>query len=148
MFNILVIEDSMSKLGCTKEYLTDILGECNFTNEVYAKGGVNEALENKYDLIVVDMYMPINSDGRIDREGGFYVLDYLKRSHRRGDSPNKDTLMIVNSSEPKVREQMNDKGYEDLAFVLHDISCDMTSEWTKALDPIYSEGVKKIEAQE
>jgi CheY-like chemotaxis protein len=120
MKKILIIEDNYVKFEKTKKYIQKTFPDCDINYATYAKGGVIELKKAKesgelYDYVIVDMYMPINSDSRIDSEGGFYVLNKIK--HRNLIDLSK---VVINSSEKTLRKTMDEKGYEKVDFIYHD----------------------------
>jgi len=122
---ILIIEDSPRKYETTERYIKKVLPDAEIVWEMYAKGGVNRMLKEDFDFYVVDMYMPINSDSRIDTEGGFYVLNYMSRPNNNLDL----AKAVVNSSEETVRNKMDEKGFKDVSFIHNSSMYDLTNEF-------------------
>jgi len=122
---ILIIEDNESKYKTTLEYVKKVQPDAVIEWEQYAKGGVIRLINEHFDFVIVDMYMPINSDGRISREGGFYVLNYMSRTNNKFDL----STAVVNSSEATIRKKMNEKGFENVAFIHNSSMYDLTSEF-------------------
>ena len=58
------------------------------------------------------MQLPINSDSRIDPEGGLYVLNQLKYRKIRPD-----LKVCVCSSDKKYQQVLIDKGFDDIDFI-------------------------------
>ena len=80
---ILIAEDNDSKFQRIKDCLEDGFNNVQITRFTYAKGVVIELEtldnlnQNDYDLLIQDMQMPLNRDGRIDTRAGMYVLSQL-----------------------------------------------------------------------
>lgn len=81
----------------------------------YSKAAINELMsEWGYDILIQDMQLPINSDSRIDPEGGLYVLNRLKY-HK--DKIRPDLKVCVCSSDKKYQQVLIDKGFDDIDFI-------------------------------
>lgn len=110
---ILICEDDERKfIG-----IQDVILANNPTAEIkwvkYSKAALNELKsECKYDILIQDMQLPINSDSRIDPEGGLYVLNQLKHREIRPD-----LKVCVCSSDEKYQQVLIDKGFDDIDFI-------------------------------
>lgn len=80
---ILIAEDNDSKYKRIKDCLEDSFNNVQITRFAHAKGVVIELEtldnlnQNECDLLIQDMQMSLNSDGRIDTKAGMYVLNQL-----------------------------------------------------------------------
>lgn len=120
MKKILIIDDNHRKASKIRQIIErNFDGELLIETEEYAKGGLNKLVAEKFDFIVIDMFMPINEDGRIDPCGGKYVLDklkyYLKRRNIRTVA-SEDAKIVVCSSED-MTEKLNSWGYNTNNFI-------------------------------
>lgn len=62
------------------------------------------------------MQLPINSDSRIDPEGGLYVLNQLK--YRRDINQFRADLKVcVCSNDKKYQQVLIDKGFDEIDFI-------------------------------
>lgn len=110
---ILICEDDERKfIG-----IQDVILASNPTAEIkwvkYSKAALNELIsESEYDILLQDMQLPINSDSRIDPEGGLYVLNQLKYRQIRSD-----LKVCVCSSDEKYQQVLIDKGFDDIDFI-------------------------------
>ena len=110
---ILICEDDERKfIG-----IQDVILASNPTAEIkwvkYSKAALNELIsESEYDILIQDMQLPINSDSRIDPEGGLYVLNQLKHREIRPD-----LKVCVCSSDRKYQQVLIDKGFDDIDFI-------------------------------
>lgn len=110
---ILICEDDERKfIG-----IQDVILASNPTAEIkwvkYSKAALNELIsESEYDILIQDMQLPINSDSRIDPEGGLYVLNQLKYRQIRSD-----LKVCVCSSDEKYQQVLIDKGFDDIDFI-------------------------------
>lgn len=110
---ILICEDNERKfIG-----IQDVILASNPTAEIkwvkYSKAALNELIsERKYDILIQDMQLPINSDSRIDPEGGLYVLNQLKHRKIRPD-----LNVCVCSSDEKYQQVLIDKGFDAIDFI-------------------------------
>lgn len=110
---ILICEDDERKfIG-----IQDVILASNPTAEIkwvkYSKAALNELIsETEYDILIQDMNLPINSDSRIDPEGGLYVLNQLKYRQIRSD-----LKVCVCSSDEKYQQVLIDKGFDDIDFI-------------------------------
>ena len=110
---ILICEDDERKfIG-----IQDVILASNPIAEIkwvkYSKAALNELKsESEYDILIQDMQLPINSDSRIDPEGGLYVLNQLKYRKIRPD-----LKVCVCSSDKKYQQVLIDKGFDDIDFI-------------------------------
>lgn len=110
---ILICEDDERKfIG-----IQDVILASNPTAEIkwvkYSKAALNELIsESEYDILIQDMQLPINSDSRIDPEGGLYVLNQLKHREIRPD-----LKVCVCSSDRKYQQVLIDKGFDAIDFI-------------------------------
>lgn len=110
---ILICEDNERKfIG-----IQDTILASNPTAEIkwvkYSKAALNELIsETEYDILIQDMQLPINSDSRIDPEGGLYVLNQLKYRKIRPD-----LKVCVCSSDRKYQQVLIDKGFDAIDFI-------------------------------
>ena len=110
---ILICEDDERKfIG-----IQDVILASNPTAEIkwvkYSKAALNELIsESEYDILIQDMELPINSDSRIDPEGGLYVLNQLKHREIRPD-----LKVCVCSSDRKYQQVLIDKGFDAIDFI-------------------------------
>jgi CheY-like chemotaxis protein len=114
---ILICEDDERKfIG-----IQDVILASNPTAEIkwvkYSKAALNELIsESEYDILIQDMQLPINSDSRIDPEGGLYVLNQLK--YRRDRNRFRSDLKVcVCSSDKKYQQVLIDKGFDEIDFI-------------------------------
>lgn len=114
---VLISEDSERKYIHIQNVVKKVLGEdTEIERVVYAKAGVVKLKNEKYDYLIQDMQLPINSDGRIDIKGGLYVLNQVK--YRKLI----DKYCIC-SSDVFSYELMKENGFKNVPFV--DYSSDM-----------------------
>ncbi len=114
---ILICEDDERKfIG-----IQDVILASNPTAEIkwvkYSKAALNELIsETEYDILIQDMQLPINSDSRIDPEGGLYVLNQLK--YRRDINQFRADLKVcVCSNDKKYQQVLIDKGFDEIDFI-------------------------------
>jgi CheY-like chemotaxis protein len=112
MKKILVCEDSYHKFEGIEKAILKLFDEVEITRVSYAKAAVVELKENpeKYDYLIQDMQLPINSDGRIDIKGGIYVLQQIKRREYK-------IKYCICSSDNSSYNTMVENGFENIPFI-------------------------------
>lgn len=127
---VLIIEDSVRKYEKTARYVNELLPDAEIVWVETAKVGVQTFEDCHIDYAIIDMQMPLNINGRIDREGGLYVLRYI----RRGIALNNDMKYCINSSAKETKELLIDNGYEDVPFIHNSSMFNNTSDFKKFFD--------------
>ena len=107
---ILISEDSDRKFEAILNVILNVYPEAEVTRATYSKEGVVLLKNEKFDFLIQDMFLPINSDSRIDNKGGIYALNRIK--HR-----NIDVKYCVCSSDAISYESMKEEGFEDTPFI-------------------------------
>lgn len=112
MKRILVCEDSDHKYDGIEKTILRLFNEVEIKRVKYAKAAIIEIKENedKYDYLIQDMQLPINSDSRIDIKGGIYVLGQLERR-------NFNIKYCICSSDNSSYKSMVENGYQDVPFI-------------------------------
>lgn len=79
MFNILVVEDEAEKLKHIYRLLDKIEGIDieRVDHELDVKGAKKQLLIKSYDLLILDILLPLSKDQDIDEEGGIKLLDEI-----------------------------------------------------------------------
>ena len=105
----LVVDD----FSTMRRIVSGILKECGITNIKEADDGDNALVmlkNEKFDFLIQDMFLPINSDGRIDNKGGIYVLEQMKYRDI-------DVKTCVCSSDSVSYKYMVDRNFRNTPFV-------------------------------
>lgn len=80
---ILIIEDDIYKIEDITKFLNENLSQFNLTTVNSSTSGINKLKENSYDLILLDMSLPLYdlnySDDDFDTFAGIDILDEMYR---------------------------------------------------------------------
>lgn len=117
---VLIIEDNTHKYERTVKALNRAFDEPKIAWETTAMSGSENLMENKYDLIIIDMMMPLRKGGGIDPEGGITVLQTLELHEDDEEFLNRDTPRCVSSSSSDTLRTMASANYENVPFILND----------------------------
>ena len=112
MKRIIVCEDDNRKFEGIEKTILRLFKEVEIKRVKYAKAAIIEIKENpeKYNYLIQDMQLPINSDSRIDIKGGIYVLGQLKRREY-------NIKYCICSSDNSSYKSMIENGYADVPFI-------------------------------
>ncbi len=113
--NILISDDNNQKFERIKKVVLETYPNAFIHRTIYAKDTINSLDDNQFDLIIQDMSLPINADGRIELRGGLYVLRQLARKRNR--EKKYDIKVIVCSSDEASYQYMKEEGFENTPFV-------------------------------
>lgn len=136
---ILIIEDNSRKLDVTIEYIKDVCKEViDIHTATYVKEAKRLLKEHKYDRVIIDMQLPINNGGRIDRQGGITILSYLPYTI------NADTRHIVNSSSDETREVLDNNNFPLVGLIVNSSMYNCTKHFDLFINGLkYVDEVKK-----
>lgn len=95
MTKILVIDDNVSIADTLKVYFTMKGNHCDIAYD--AKTGINLALENNYDILLLDLAMP--------EYDGMWVLHHLEKTDKLKDF--KIFIFSASSTESNINEIKN-----------------------------------------
>ena len=112
MKRIIVCEDDNRKFEGIEKTILRLFKEVEIKRVKYAKAAVIEIKENpdKYNYLIQDMQLPINSDSGIDIKGGIYVLGYLEGREY-------NIKYCICSSDNSSYKSMVENGYADVQFI-------------------------------
>ena len=83
---ILIIEDENYKFEDLKKSLENLNSYINIDRRISQNGGLNAICENKYDLVILDMQIPLYESGEyMQMFGGRHILKRLQ--HKEIDVP-------------------------------------------------------------
>ncbi len=75
---VLISDDDKFKFETIRDVILNTFPKVEITRVECAKDSVVELLNNKYDILIQDMFLPINKNEAIDQKGGIYVLNQIK----------------------------------------------------------------------
>ena len=75
---VLISDDDKFKFETIRDVILNTFPKIEITRVECAKDSVVELLNNKYDILIQDMFLPINKNEAIDQKGGIYVLNQIK----------------------------------------------------------------------
>lgn len=75
---VLISDDDKFKFETIRDVVLNTFSKVEITRVECAKDSVVELLNNKYDILIQDMFLPINKNEAIDQKGGIYVLNQIK----------------------------------------------------------------------
>ena len=75
---VLISDDDTFKSESIRDVVLSVFPKAKITRVECAKDSVVELLNNKYDILIQDMFLPINKNEAIDQKGGIYVLNQIK----------------------------------------------------------------------
>jgi len=117
MIEILFVEDEVNKAREIKSFLTQQYDRFSISEEKSFQGAINSIRKNKYDLILLDMSLPLSDDG-LDFEtfAGVDVLEELTRLESK--SPvivitAFDVLIDINTNESVKLVDLDKEMFED-----------------------------------
>ena len=112
MKRIIVCEDDNRKFEGIEKTILRLFKEVEIKRVKYAKAAIIEIEENpnKYNYLIQDMQLPINSDDGIDIKGGIYVLGQIKYRQI-------DIKYCICSSDNSSYKSMVENGYADVQFI-------------------------------
>jgi nucleoside phosphorylase/CheY-like chemotaxis protein len=83
-FTILVVDDNESKVARIVEVVEATCGgEAQCTIASSANAAISKLVDNEYDLVVLDVMLPMRAEGEPRRDGGVAILDAMLRQGRR-----------------------------------------------------------------
>lgn len=139
MLNILVVEDNIYKYENIKRYL-EVNGEDNIThvearNTALGLLAKSQKSESKYDLMIVDIQMPIyNCTSKIDRNAGYLIISEMCR--RELDIP----FVVCSSEAEEAKHRLEElKTFTNeiselcIGYVEYDSSCDYTADFKEII---------------
>ena len=123
---VLVIEDTETKFLDIKQALIQNK-IVNITHKYSRNSGLLELINNQYDLLILDMQIPLDDDSfNILTDGGFEVLDEIIRTK------NKIPVIICSS------DAINADNYENVVSVIRYNSMkDLSEDFRYALKKIF-----------
>lgn len=108
---ILISDDDDFKAGCIEEVVLVVYPKATIVRTKFAKAGILELIKNSdYDILIQDMFLPINENERIDNKGGIYVLEQMKYRDI-------DVKTCVCSSDSISYKYMVDKNFRNTPFI-------------------------------
>ena len=107
---ILISEDNDQKFKSILNVVLSVYPEAEVTRATYSKEGVVLLKNERFNFLIQDMFLPINSDSRIDNKGGIYALNRIR--HR-----NIDVKYCICSSDAISYESMKEAGFQDTPFI-------------------------------
>ena len=75
---VLISDDDTFKSESIRDVVLSVFPKAKITRVECAKASITELLNNKYDILIQDMFLPINKNEAIDQKGGIYVLNQIK----------------------------------------------------------------------
>ena len=75
---VLISDDDTFKSESISDVVLSVFPKAKITRVECAKASITELLNNKYDILIQDMFLPINKNEAIDQKGGIYVLNQIK----------------------------------------------------------------------
>lgn len=75
---VLISDDDTFKSESIRDVVLSVFPKAKITTVECAKSSITELLNNKYDILIQDMFLPINKNEAIDQKGGIYVLNQIK----------------------------------------------------------------------
>lgn len=75
---VLISDDDTFKSESISDVVLSVFPKAKITRVECAKDSIVELLNNKYDILIQDMFLPINKNEAIDQKGGIYVLNQIK----------------------------------------------------------------------
>lgn len=108
---ILISDDDNFKADCIEEVVLVVYPKATIIRTKCAKAGLLELIKNSdYDILIQDMFLPINENERIDNKGGIYVLEQMRYREI-------DVKTCVCSSDSVSYKYMVDKNFAKTPFV-------------------------------
>ena len=107
---ILICDDDIRKADIIKDCVLEVYPEAEIKIVSYAKVTVLTLIEEDFDYLIQDMFLPINLDGRIDNKGGLYVLSQIK--YRKFN-----IKYCICSSDRVSYSYMKESGYGNVPFI-------------------------------
>ncbi len=107
---VLISDDDTFKSESIRDVVLSVFPKAKITTVECAKSSITELLNNKYDILIQDMFLPINENERIDNKGGIYVLEQMKYRDI-------DVKTCVCSSDSISYKYMVDKDFRNTPFV-------------------------------
>ena len=107
---VLISDDDTFKSESIRDVILNTFPKIEITRVECAKASITELLNNKYDILIQDMFLPINENKRIDNKGGIYVLEQMKYRDI-------DVKTCVCSSDSVSYKYMLDKNFRNIPFV-------------------------------
>lgn len=107
---ILICDDDARKADIIKDCVLDVYPEAEIKIVTSAKATILSLAEEDFDYLIQDMFLPINSDSRIDNKGGLYVLNRIK--YRKFNFK-----YCICSSDSVSYSYMKESGHENVPFI-------------------------------
>ena len=107
---ILICDDDIRKADIIKDCVLEVYPEAEIKIVSYAKATILSLAEEDFDYLIQDMFLPINSDSRIDNKGGIYVLNQIKFREI-------EVKHCICSSDSVSYNYMKESGYGNVPFI-------------------------------
>lgn len=108
-YSILILEDNMEKVNLIKDVV-----ECT-TYQIEWASDIEEMKKSlrvkQYDVILIDMYLPVDSNGFPDKEGGLNAIQYIRRTKELIFRPKNIIIMSEHVDEDNMFKALQDRGY-------------------------------------
>ena len=90
---VLIVDDTYEKTEIIAKIISNI-ENCNFECCISSKDAISKMRDSHYDLLVVDLQIPLEVGAPIDQNGGKDLIEYCTRS----DSINRPTHIVAVTS--------------------------------------------------
>ena len=75
---ILICDDDVRKADIIKDCVLEVYPKAEIKIVSYAKATILALREEDFGYLIQDMFLPINSNDRVDNKGGLYVLNQIE----------------------------------------------------------------------
>lgn len=107
---ILICDDDIRKANIIKDCVLDVYPEAEWKIVSYAIASINELKYRNYDYLIQDMFLPINSDDKIDNKGGLFVLNRINYEEI-------NVKYCICSSDSVSYSYMKESNFENVPFI-------------------------------
>ncbi len=111
--NILIVENSGKKAQEFNRFFTELN---HHSDQVFSVESMRKKVAKKlYDLIIIDLHIPETDAGNVDENGGFNVINYLKRTSDVIYRPQK-MIVLSRYLNLDITNKLNDLGVMSICY--------------------------------
>jgi CheY-like chemotaxis protein len=113
MINILIVDDNKSKTGAISDLINSVTGEIKANIEIAGNiGSASKKISNtKYDLVILDLNIPLVDGKESQKDGGLRLLNNLKRQNKLKWPKKLIGLTAYKESFEKYNKEFTDDSY-------------------------------------
>lgn len=150
---ILIIEDDESKIKQLSKFLDENIVDCDYQHKMSFQSGIRELLKNNYDLILLDMTMPMYDKSEYEHGGnteafaGEKILNEMRRRRIKVktivvtmfESFGENSVFTLNELTEKLKKKFADTFIDSVYYNASE------NKWSQELKKLLQDNFKNIE---